>query len=352
MSVPLPHDLLVIDDPRYREHEAPTGHPECKERLLAVRRAFDAFADSLAFARPQEASVEAILRVHGREHIEQIERACRAGQSQLDADTYLSSRSFEIARLACGGAIQMAHAIAAGSARTGFAVVRPPGHHAEAARAMGFCLFNNIAVAVRSLQAEAGVERILVVDWDVHHGNGTQHSFEDDPGVLFLSTHQFPFYPGTGDFSERGVAAGEGATINIPLPAGCGDAEYKGALARIAIPAALAFRPEIILVSCGFDAHRADPLAAMQISAEGFGAMTRLLRALADDVCGGRIGFVLEGGYAPASLYEGTTALLQGLLGAEPPPPAEAIVKGSVLARVVDRVRAVHASRYPEIGRA
>ena len=218
---------------------------------------------------------------------------------------------------------------------------------------MGFCLFNNVAVAARALQEDEGVERILIVDWDVHHGNGTQHSFEEDPSVLFVSTHQFPFYPGTGDFVESGRGRGEGSTLNIPMPAGCGDAEYTGALLRLLVPAARAFRPEIILVSCGFDAHRADPLASMEISAEGFLAMTRVVRALAEDLCGGRIACVLEGGYAPTSLFEGTLSLLQGLL--EPASDGSGLdnrefPEGTKLHRVIEHVRAVHGSRYPGLG--
>ena len=356
MSVTQPHPerrVLVIDDPRYLDHEAPTGHPERPERLSAVGQALEAFDAGILRRLPEPADPAAILRIHAREHLEAVRAACLAGRGNLDADTYVSTASFDTALLASGGAAQMARQVARGEARSGFAIVRPPGHHAEHGRAMGFCLFNNVAVAARVLQEEEGLERILVVDWDVHHGNGTQHSFEEDPSVLFVSTHQFPFYPGTGDFRECGRGAGEGTTLNIPMPAGCGDAEYTGALQRLLVPAARAYRPEIILVSCGFDAHRADPLASMEISASGFLQMTRTLRALAEELCGGRIGFVLEGGYAPTSLFEGTTSLLQGLLETAPAetgfPEAE-IPEGTRLRRIVDQVRAVHGSRYPDLG--
>ena len=345
--------ILVIEDPRYLDHEAPSGHPERPERLIAVARALESFETGIVRQLPEPADPSAILRIHTREHLETVRTACLAGRGHLDADTFVSRASFDTALLATGGAVQLARQVARGNAPSGFAIVRPPGHHAERVHAMGFCLFNNVAVAARTLQKEEGVERILIVDWDVHHGNGTQHSFEEDPSVLFVSTHQFPFYPGTGDFVECGRGPGEGATLNIPMPAGCGDTEYTGALQRLLVPAARAFRPEIILVSCGFDAHRADPLASMEISAEGFLQMTRTVRALAEDLCGGRIGFVLEGGYAPTSLFEGTASLLRALL--EPAWDGSGfdgldIPEGNRLRRVVDQVREVHASRYPGLG--
>jgi acetoin utilization deacetylase AcuC-like enzyme len=218
---------------------------------------------------------------------------------------------------------------------------------------MGFCLFNNVAIAARALRQD-GVDRVLVLDWDVHHGNGTQHLFEEDPDVLFFSTHQFPFYPGTGDFGEAGRARGEHATVNVPLPPGCGDADYAGVLRRVLAPVALAFRPQLILVSCGFDAHRDDPLASMQLTRDGFAEMTRIARALADEACGGRIAFVLEGGYAPSGLHDGASAVLDELLAPRPPALAAAadLVPGSTLARVVDRVAAVHRRRFADLGAA
>jgi len=348
-----PKRIEVVEDPRYLDHESPGQHPECPERLSAVREALRAFDSSLSRRVPEPADPTAILRVHTREHFETVRQACQAGNRQLDPDTFVSARSFETALLASGGTIELARAIARGEARTGFAVVRPPGHHAEAMRAMGFCLFNNVAVAARAMQVEEGLERILIVDWDVHHGNGTQHSFEEDNRVLFVSTHQFPFYPGTGDAGEIGRGPGEGYTLNIPLPAGCGDAEYVGAFARLLVPAAQAFQPEMILVSCGFDAHRDDPLASMRITQRGFLAMTRIVRALSDELCGGRIGFVLEGGYAPESLAEGTSALLEGLLETPNASPYDEFVLQPLqnpLRGVIDRVTSAHRGRFPGLG--
>ncbi len=346
------HATAVVEDPRYREHRGPDGHPERPDRLLAVHSEIEARADRLQRLAPREATPGELLRVHGRAHLEQVAEAARRAPTHLDPDTYVSAESFAIARLAAGGSIELARRVARGEFRNGLAAVRPPGHHAEAGRAMGFCLFNNVAVAACALREEEGVERIFVLDWDVHHGNGTQHFFEEDPAVLYLSTHQFPYYPGTGDFDEIGRGKGEGATLNVPLPAGCGDAEYIGAFQRIVAPAARAFRPEMILVSCGFDAHSDDPLAGMQVRAEGFRAMAAIVRALAEELCGGRLVLVLEGGYALRGLREGTASVLDVLLASSPPalPPTPALTPNSVLEQVLARVVLAHGGRIPELG--
>ncbi|HEY8493442.1 MAG TPA: histone deacetylase [Myxococcota bacterium] len=343
--------IAVVDDARYREHRSPLGHPERPERLAAVGEAIAARADRLVRLPPRPAGDEEILAVHPREHLERIAAAARLAPAHLDPDTYVSPASLEVARLAAGGAIEAARAVARGEADAALAAVRPPGHHAEADRAMGFCLFNNVAIAARALRAE-GVERILILDWDVHHGNGTQHLFEEERDVLYVSTHQFPFYPGTGDFGEAGRGAGLGATVNVPLPGGCGDREYVGVLRRVLVPVAHSFRPQLIMVSCGFDAHRDDPLASMEVTHKGFAEMAAVVRALADELCNGRLVFVLEGGYAPSGLREGTSAVLDALLAPEPPPlgPATPLVPGTTLARVVERVAAVHRRFHPGIG--
>jgi acetoin utilization deacetylase AcuC-like enzyme len=209
---------------------------------------------------------------------------------------------------------------------------------------MGFCLFNNVAIAARALQQEESVDRIMILDWDVHHGNGTQHYFESDPSVLYASTHQFPFYPGTGAVDEIGVGRGEGFTFNVPLPAGCGDHEYVGVMQRLIAPAAQSFRPEIILISCGFDAHRDDPLAAMDVTREGYRDMSAIARALADDLCGGRILFVLEGGYAVSGLKDGVNAVLDVITAEDSPqPPKQNTVSNeNVLDAVVEQVSRAH----------
>src|SRR5262247_3775790 len=295
----VPRATGVVVDRRYRDHRGPAGHPERPERLAAVERAIEEQRDRLRWLPARPASDQEILRVHGPAHLALVAEAVRHAPSQLDPDTFVSPQSLEVARLAAGASIELARAVASGRATSGLAAVRPPGHHAEATHAMGFCLFNNVAIAARALQAEDGVERILILDWDVHHGNGTQHCFDEDPTVLYASTHQFPFYPGTGAAHEAGRGAGVGTTLNVPMPAGCGDDEYVGALQRLLVPVARAFRPEILLVSCGFDAHRDDPLAQMEVTRAGFRGMAALVRALADDLCEGRLALVLEGGYAP-----------------------------------------------------
>ncbi len=344
--------IRVVSDPRYQDHEGPRGHPECPERLVAVSQALAEREPVLERTVPRPAQEEEILRVHDREHWSHIRQTAALDAVRLDPDTFTCRESFAVARLAAGGSIDLACAIAGGEAHYGIAAVRPPGHHAESDHAMGFCLFNNVAVAARALQATCGLDKLLILDWDVHHGNGTQHTFEDDPSVLYVSTHQFPYYPGTGDFREAGVGAGEGTTVNIPMPAGCGDDEYVGALRRIVVPVARQFRPEMILVSCGFDAHRDDPLASMEVSQDGYRAMTAIVRRLAEELCGSRLFFVLEGGYAASGLIEGTRAVLQALTSELPENTGEnsQLEAGSRLRSIVDGVAAVHARRYPEIG--
>jgi acetoin utilization deacetylase AcuC-like enzyme len=340
--------VAVVEDRRYRDHRGAGGHPESAERLDAVAEAIAERADRLEPCAPRPAQTEEILRVHGREHLERVAEAARRAPAHLDADTYVCPESFEVALLAAGGAIDLTRRVVRGEARCGFAAVRPPGHHAESDRAMGFCLFNNAALAARAVQDEDGVERILLLDFDVHHGNGTQHIFEHDPTVLYFSTHQFPFYPGTGSIGEAGAGKGFGYTVNVPLPAGCGDAEYVGSLARILVPVASTFRPELILVSSGFDAHRDDPLGAMRVSGAGFRAMSDVVQALADQLCGGRSVFLLEGGYSPSGLREGTGAVLDALLDPQPAPPSETREGGwgPTLESVLERVRQVHGENF------
>jgi len=287
---------------------------------------------------------------------EALEATRGQAPGRIDADTYFASSSFDVACLAAGGTVDLALRVLSGDVARGLAAIRPPGHHAEAGRSMGFCLFNNMAVAVRALQAEGSAPRILIFDWDVHHGNGTQHSFESDPNVLYISTHQFPFYPGTGDFGEDGEGRGLGTTLNIPMPAGCGDTEYIGVVERLVVPAALGFAPDIILVSCGFDAHRDDPLASMEVSLEGYRAMASTMRSLADTLCEGRLVHVLEGGYALRGVREGARAVLESLTREDEPPQFGSgdgprnLEPGSVLAGIVDQVIEVHGRRIPNLG--
>lgn len=351
MSNPI---VQVIEDIRFQSHKGPDGHPERPERLIAMTEAIDPFRDRIEMTPPRVVLAEEILRVHDDRLLARLASTSGQPMGQIDADTYHAPSSYETARLAAGSCVDLALSVMRGQVSSGLAAVRPPGHHAESNRSMGFCLFNNMAIAVRALQAEEDAPRILVFDWDVHHGNGTQHIFETDRDVLYISTHQFPFYPGSGDFGEIGSGAGVGSTINIPMPAGCGDSEYIGILQRIVVPAAIAFAPDIVLISCGFDGHRDDPLASMELSQAGYRAMSALMRGLADTLCGGRIVFILEGGYSLLGVREGTQAVLECLTSPSPgamPAPIQ-FTPGCVLGSLIDRVVEVHGDRISDLGTA
>jgi acetoin utilization deacetylase AcuC-like enzyme len=342
-------NILVVEDDRYRNHCGPERHPERPERLLAVQQALLAFEPEIERRTPRLAEPDEILRIHAKDHLERVEAS--AGQrGNFDADTFYCGDSYDVARLAVGGTIDVVSAVALGKCRFGLAAVRPPGHHAESDRAMGFCLFNNVAIAARAVQAE-GVGKLAIIDWDVHHGNGTQHVFEADPSVLYVSTHQYPYYPGTGDAGEVGSGTGRGATVNVPMPAGCGDAEYIGVMERIVAPVLRAYAPEMILVSCGFDAHRDDPLASMDVTGQGYRVMTAIVRDLAVELCEGKLAFVLEGGYAASGLIDGTTALLGELSSPNPENNRDSgdVSPGSALRAIVSRVGEAHRLDYPEI---
>jgi acetoin utilization deacetylase AcuC-like enzyme len=254
------------------------------------------------------------LRVHSRRHLSTVALAAQRN-AHLDADTYVGSDSEQAARLAAGGLCHVLGAVATGQAANGFALVRPPGHHATPDRGMGFCLYNNVAVATRAAQAEYGLEQVLIVDFDVHHGNGTQDAFYEDASVLFFSTHQYPYYPGTGHWRETGRGPGAGATVNVPFPAGVGDNVYAAAFDQVLAPLARRFQPQLILVSAGYDAHWNDPLASMQLSITGYAALVDRLLALAGELCQGRIVFTLEGGYHLEVLAHAVLTTLRQLSG-------------------------------------
>jgi acetoin utilization deacetylase AcuC-like enzyme len=271
--------------------------------------------DALVKIEPRAATIEEICAVHDRRYVDQVRATAGKSHTYFDADTQATSRSYETALLSAGGLLELIDQMISGKLDNGFAMVRPPGHHAEADRAMGFCFFNNVAVAARHLQSAHRLERVLIVDWDVHHGNGTQRSFYADRSVLYVSLHQYPHYPGTGAANEAGVADGLGYTVNLPLPGGCGDAEYAAAFHRVIEPVARQFEPQFVLVSAGFDAHHSDPLAQMRMTETGFAMMTRILLAVARDHAGGRFAAALEGGYDLGALASSVASVLDELGG-------------------------------------
>jgi acetoin utilization deacetylase AcuC-like enzyme len=305
---------LVLDR-RYEAHDAGPGHPERPERIRAIRDLMTAYRrDGLVDVEPRLATDAELALNHDPAHVARVASTASRPRAAFDADTQVCSASYATAALAAGGYLRLLEAILARDVDNGFAFVRPPGHHAESDRAMGFCLFNNVAIGARWLRTR-GIGRILIVDWDVHHGNGTQASFYDDPETLYVSTHQYPFYPGTGAALEVGRGAAAGRTLNVPLPAGCGDDEYVAAFTDLIDPVARQFRPEFVLISAGFDADHRDPLAGMQATDAGFRAMTRVLMRIAEDHAQGRVAAILEGGYDLDALRAAVCAVLDELGG-------------------------------------
>ena len=305
-------------DRRFLDHDTGSGHPERPARLshtLAHLKAQPWFTQ-LQFTLASACDPDCLTSVHDAALVERARTSCTRGLPYLDTpDVAISRESFDIARLAAGSVLALADTIADGTADNGFALVRPPGHHAEHDAAMGFCLFNNIAIAARHLQRHHGLNKILILDWDVHHGNGTQHLFEEDPSVFYISLHQYPHYPGTGARSEDGISRGRGATLNCPMTAGAGNVEYTQAFSEKVLPAINDYRPEMILVSAGFDAHQDDPLGSINLSTEHYQWMTEALMDCANQHCGNRILSVLEGGYHLDALAHSVSTHIGTLAG-------------------------------------
>jgi acetoin utilization deacetylase AcuC-like enzyme len=312
--------LTLFTSPRFADHLTPPGHPERVERFDVMQAVTSEFrAGGGEVREPRAATRDELSRIHAADYIGLI--ADTAGRATaLDADTFTSPDTFDVACLGAGAAVSAVdHVLDGGTSparreerRRALALVRPPGHHAESNRAMGFCFFNNVAVAAAHARA-SGLERVAIVDFDVHHGNGTQWSFYTDPSVLFISSHQFPYYPGTGAATEIGTASGTGLTINLPLAAGATDADYALVYSRIAIPALEQFKPELVLISAGFDAYMEDPLGGMRLTSACFGRLTSMIVAVADDCCAGRVVAVTEGGYNLQGLAEGLRETIRAL---------------------------------------
>ncbi|MBI2188783.1 MAG: histone deacetylase, partial [Acidobacteria bacterium] len=309
--------LTIFTSDRWADHLTPPGHPERVERAEVMQVVASEFRTrGGAVAEPRAATEEEIARIHAPEHIALIRET--AGRAvALDPDTFTSPDTYDVARLAAGAAVgAVEHVLAGGRGTRALAMVRPPGHHAERSRAMGFCFFNNIAIAAADARAR-GVARVAIVDYDVHHGNGTQRSFYQDPSVLFISSHQFPFYPGTGAADETGAGAGAGFTVNVPLAAGGTDADYERVYA-VAGGILRQYTPQLILISAGFDAHADDPLGGMRVTTAQFGRLTAMIAAAADECCEGRVVAVTEGGYDLAALAGSLRAVIGVLDGATP----------------------------------
>jgi acetoin utilization deacetylase AcuC-like enzyme len=341
-------DVLLLADDQMLDHDPGPDHPERPDRLRAVVAALrDTPVAGTRWAEPRAASREAIERIHDADFVNLIE-GLRGRSAILDLDTTVSPGSVPAAFLAAGAAIDAVEAVFSGDTPNAFALVRPPGHHAEARRAMGFCLFNNIAVAAAHARAVLGCNRVLIVDWDVHHGNGTQHAFYDRRDVLFFSTHRSPFYPGTGDADEVGAGEGTGHTVNVPLTEPCGDAEFAAIFDELLTPIADAYQPDLVLVSAGFDAHADDPLGGMGVTTRGFGSLCARVRDIARRHSGDRLVLVLEGGYDLGSLAASAHACVE-VLAAPPSPPAtaEPASRAHAGAGIIDRVRHAQRDHWP-----
>lgn len=294
-----------ISDPFYLKHKN-EPHPENPGRLNAIQKNIESskYYNNLTLIQPRKATVEDIAKVHGTGYIRSVEDSCRNGVRNLDADTVISADSYQTALLSAGAGLEALDKILEGTVGNAFCAVRPPGHHAEQNKAMGFCLFNNVGVIARYAQDVKNIQKIFIFDWDVHHGNGTQHSFYKDSSIYYSSIHQYPFYPGTGGVDETGTGDGLGSNLNLPMRAYSCDADYINAIEHKLIPVIQKFNPDLIIISAGFDAHENDPLAQINLSTDCYGKMTQKLMEIANDVCNGRILSMLEGGYDYSALAD------------------------------------------------
>jgi acetoin utilization deacetylase AcuC-like enzyme len=339
-----------LDHPLFGAHDAGAGHPERPERLAAVRRGLRAAGldGELIACEPRPATPEELLRVHTPGHVESLARTAGVG-GRFDPDTCAGPRTYEAALLAAGAVAEAVTRVLDGRLERAFCAVRPPGHHATADRAMGFCYLNNVAVGAAAALAQ-GLERVAVIDFDVHHGNGTQEMFWNDPRVLYVSSHQFPFYPGTGALHEDGGGEGRGFTVNLPLPAGCGDGEYASVYREIVLPVGRAFDPQLVIVSAGFDAARGDPLAGMDLTPDAFGELMDVCLAVALGAAGGRLVAVLEGGYDEGALSAATAATVASMLDRPHAPLTARAREGGE--RLLAAYRAAHSRHWPQLAPA
>lgn len=328
----------IFRDDLFLEHDPGFEHIESPERLQTIYAALDAIAEKQYFIEPSfsKASLETLLLNHSRSLIDRVAATAEKVYCVLDEDTFTSKKTYAAACLAAGALVCGVDLLFKGQIDTGFALVRPPGHHAEKEKSMGFCIFNNVALAAHHAIKYHGVQKILIVDWDVHHGNGTQNSFYDTDKVLFVSLHQSGIYPGSGFLQETGAGRGEGYTINIPLPGGQGDREYANIFNTLITPLAHQYKPELILVSAGFDGYYGDGASAMCLTCHGYAYMTRVLVNLAEELCGGKILVALEGGYSLQGLGEGVFAVLGELAGARFDTPLVSHLEEGIVRQLTD----------------
>lgn len=315
-KAPITRKVGIVKDNRYLCHSAGSYHPESPERLAAIYTMLDdpAMSGKFTIIEPRKATHAELATIHSPTYINFIANTAGRDFVMLDADTITCPESYEIATLAAGGVLNAVDSVMEGKTENAFAFVRPPGHHAEKDSAAGFCIFNNIAVGAMQAMAKYGLKKILIVDWDLHHGNGTQDIFYEDPRVLYFSTHQYPLYPGTGSLNETGRGKGAGFTVNVPMETGAGDADFIKIYRGILEPLALAFEPEMVLLSAGFDIYCDDPLGGMRVTPQGFAALVRILLNIADRCCRGRLVATLEGGYHVQGLTKSVKAVLKEML--------------------------------------
>jgi len=320
----------IVKDDRYMEHVMDPGHPESPERLRVIYKMLEEpeMKSLFEWVKPRPATREELEMIHAPAYIDLV--ASTAGQScyRLDMDTSTCAKSYEAALWAAGGLLELIKAVMEGKLNNGFALVRPPGHHAERDRAMGFCLFNNVAIGAQYALRNYSLQRVLIVDWDVHHGNGTQNSFYEDPKALYFSTHRYGFfYPGTGAATETGQGKGVGFNVNVPLSTGASDAEYGIIFEKILKPIALEYQPQLILVSAGFDIHYDDPLGGMEVTEKGFSRMTQILMEIAETTAQGKLAITLEGGYDVSGQSRSVKAVLKELAQSSPPDKKDLLEK-------------------------